>query len=56
MFLADLDELRQVWKVAVHTIDAFDDDENSAISRTQFRKRLVERVEVVMGKRSTTTT
>ena len=49
--LLDLDELRQVGEVAVHAVDAFDDDQHAAILAADFGQQLVERLPVVVRER-----
>ena len=47
----DLDEPRQIGKVAVHAVDAFDGDQHAAILVPQFAQQLIERLPIVVRER-----
>ena len=46
--LLDLDEPRQVGKVAVHAVDAFDGDQHAAVFAAELRQQLIERLPIVV--------
>ena len=50
--LLDFDELRQIGEVAVHAVDAFDDDQHAAIFAARISvEQLVERLPIVVRER-----
>src|SRR5438445_7526158 len=49
----NFDEARQVGNVAVHAVNAFDDDQNSFVAAALFVEQVIQRLPVVVRKRKT---
>ena len=47
----DLDEVRQVGNVAVHAVQAFDDDQHALVLQAALRQQLIQRLPIVVRER-----